>query len=785
MPQSVSRGRPWAWLCALLALGLCAAAHPADERVPVHVWGLNLGEPRFGWYALIEAFEEEHPDIEVIIGPQDRGQDLQKLLCGVVGNSPPDVFRRESGLFGDIAARDILMPLDDFIEADKARADGVHEEDYLPGVWASGRFRGKLYGLTESTDPVVLAYNAALFREAGLDPDKPPRTWEEWLEFTERLTKRDASGRITQLGTAAFRNCDDLSFYIMQAGGDILSEDGRRCTLDSPEGVQALTFHRRMFSAMGGRDTYDQFIASHVVPEEYNPFGQNKIAMSVEDDWVIFRVIRFSPDLDLRIVPVPVPAGRPHITTSGTSTLWMIPQNARHPEQAWDFIRFVLSAEARLAYMQAVADYARSKGHAHNYPGFRSNRQVQEALSIYAPKAPLMRKAYNDVQAMLELMVPQPVSPVSGILRDEMLRATARVGYGEMTPKEAAEDVTQRVQEQLDLFAAREALPMFRWRVVWIVLALLLATAVAVLVYRTRGERAYGALQRQENRMGLVFISPWVCGLVLFIVGPMVFSIAMSFCDYDVIHPARYVGIANYTWLFTRDPLIWKSLRNTVFMVLALPLGMAVSLGIALLLNAKVKGMSGYRTIFYLPAITPAVATAVLWYALLNPDGFINATLNASICKWFGLSAPAWLQDPNWSKPAMVMMGLWGAGGGMILWLAGLQGIPPQLYEAASIDGAGPFRRFFSITLPMLTPYIFFSFVVGIIGVFQIFAQALILTQGGPADSTLFYVYYLFNNAFRYFRMGYASAQAWVLFVIVLVLTLIQWRFSKRWVHYG
>jgi len=337
----------------------------------------------------------------------------------------------------------------------------------------------------------------------------------------------------------------------------------------------------------------------------------------------------------------------------------------------------------------------------------------------------------------------------------------------------------------LDLFFGREDLPVFRWRGVWAALAALLAAAVGMLVLRTRGERAHSSLQRHENRMGLVFISPWACGLVLFIVGPMVFSIAMSFCDYDVIHPARYVGMRNYVWLLTRDPLMWKSLRNTAFMVLALPLGMAASLGIALLLNAKVKGMSLYRTIFYLPAITPAVATAVLWYALLNPEGLVNAGLNATLCKWLGVSAPAWLQEPAWSKPAMVLMGLWGAGGGMILWLAGLQGIPPQLYEAAAIDGAGALRRFRSITIPMLTPYIFFNFVVGIIGVFQIFAQALVLTMGGPADSTLFYVYYLFNNAFRYFKMGYASAQAWLLFVVVLVLTLVQWRLSKKWVHYG
>lgn len=778
----------------LVAAASDKAAGGATPRIHLHVWGMNMGEPRFGWYAQIDAFQKMHPNVEVVIGPTDRGQDLQKLLCGIVGDSPPDVFRRESQLFGDIAARDILMPLDDFIEADKLLPDGLHEDDYVPGVWASGKFNGKIYGIPESLNPVVLAYNKDLFRKAGLDPEKPPRTWDEWREAAKRLTIKDASGRITQLG-AVLCNRDDLSFYIAQLGGDVFSADGRKCTLNSAESVEALTFMTSMWDAQGGRRAYDQFAAATNAPEQYNPFGQGKIAMSVEDDWVIYRVMRYSPHLELGIAPVPSPAGRKPITMSATNTLYMIPKNARQPQLAWEFIRFINSAEGQLAYADAVDRHARSRGEVHRYTGFRASSEVRDALDAkYAPKEPFLRP-FQECEALLDSMVPVPVSPVSGVLRDEMLRARDRAAYGEMTPKQALDDAARRVQEQLDLFYGSEDLPVFHWKGVWLALVVMTVAAGGFLVWRTRGERAHTSLQRHENRMGLVFIAPWACGLLLFTAGPMVFSIAMSLCDYDVIHPARYVGLRNYVWLFTRDPLIWKSLNNTVFMVLALPVSMAASLGLALLLNIKVRGramsspaafrgMSVYRTIYYLPAITPAVATAVLWYALLNPDGLINVALNATICKWLGVSAPAWLQDPRWAKPALVLMGLWGAGGGMILWLAGLQGIPEQLYEAAAIDGAGAFRRFRSITLPMLTPYIFFSAVVGIIGVFQIFAQALILTMGGPADSTLFYVYYLFNNAFRYFKMGYASAQAWVLFVIVLALTLIQWRFSKKWVHY-
>jgi multiple sugar transport system permease protein/multiple sugar transport system substrate-binding protein len=787
--QFPRRGRIRAGLALALALGMLAgvsAEPPRDaEKTEVHVWGCNMGEPRWGWYALEDAFEKKHPHIDVIFGPTDRGEDLQKLLSGVVGNSPPDLFLREGALFGGIAARGILEPLDGFIDADRERPDGLHQDDFLPGKWEAGKFNGKLYGIAQSVNPVLMAYNRDLFRKAGLDPNAPPATWDEWIEAAEKLTIRDDVGRTLQLGTS-FGGRDNLGFYITQLGGRLFSEDGRECTLDSPEGVQAVTFMKAMYTAMGGREAVDRFVASNAAPEEFNPFALGKVAMTVEDDWVIYRTMRYAPEMDFAIAPIPAPPGREHITEDSTGGLYMIPANARHKQEAWDLLRFIISAEGELIKAEAIFENARKRGQIHKYTGFRPYLPAGVALSKeYAPTRSPWREAFANGEAIAERLVAIPANPVSGFLRDELYRANDRTAYGVAAPAEAMAHADQRIQEQLDLFFQRDALPLFQWRWVWGALGLIVAAGLGFFYHQTHGERAYSALQRRENRMGLVFVSPWAFGFLVLIAGPMVFSMAMSFCDYNVIHPARFVGVRNYVTLLTHDPLMWKSLRNTAFMVLALPVGMSASLGIALLLNTKVKGMSFYRTLFYLPAITPAVATAVLWYALLNPEGLVNAGLNATICKWLPLEAPAWLQDPRWSKPAIILMGLWGAGGGMILWLAGLQGIPKQLYEAASIDGAGAFRRFWSITLPMLTPYIFFSFVVGVIGVFQIFAQALILTLGGPADSTMFYVYYLFNNAFRYFKMGYASAQAWILFVLVLILTLIQWRMSKKWVHYG
>lgn len=290
-----------------------------------------------------------------------------------------------------------------------------------------------------------------------------------------------------------------------------------------------------------------------------------------------------------------------------------------------------------------------------------------------------------------------------------------------------------------------------------------------------------GRLRRAEIRAGVLFASPWMAGFLLFTLGPLVASIWLSMTQYDVLTPPRFVGLDNYRNIILADRLFYKSLYNTLYItVFGVPANILMGLGIAMLLNLKVKGMHFYRTIYYLPSIVPTVASAILWMWLLNPQfGLINAALSL-----LGISGPAWLSSETWSKPSIILMGLWGAGGSMVIYLAGLKGIPEQLYEAAEIDGAGIWAKFFKITLPMLTPTLFFNLIMGIIGHLQIFAQAYIMTGGGPVDSTLFYVYYLFNNAFAYFKMGYASALAWILFLIILVITLIQFHFANRWVYY-
>jgi len=289
-------------------------------------------------------------------------------------------------------------------------------------------------------------------------------------------------------------------------------------------------------------------------------------------------------------------------------------------------------------------------------------------------------------------------------------------------------------------------------------------------------------MARRNNLAGWTLVAPVGVGLLVFTAYPFLASLYLSFCEYDIFTPPQWIGLWNYQTMLTRAPLFWKSLWNVFYYAaFAVPLGIVFGVGLVLLLNARIKGQSVYRTIFFLPSIVPLVATSVLWIWLLNPQiGLVNTLL-----RLVGIEGPAWIRSAAWSKPSLIIMAVWAVGHSMIIYLAGLKDIPESLYEAALVDGANLWQRTWHVTLPMLTPVIFFNLVMGLIYAFQYFTQAFVMTQGGPLDSTLFYALHLFYQAFRYLKMGYASAMAWVLFLIVVAITAILFRTQGRWVHYG
>jgi multiple sugar transport system permease protein len=295
------------------------------------------------------------------------------------------------------------------------------------------------------------------------------------------------------------------------------------------------------------------------------------------------------------------------------------------------------------------------------------------------------------------------------------------------------------------------------------------------------------ASRRRDALDGYLFAAPWLLGFFVFTLGPMVVSILMSFTEWNGITPLsqiRWVGARNYQQLLTDDPRFFVALTNTAWYVAwAVPFGTLNALCMALLLNQEVKGQPVFRTLFYLPSVVSGVATSMLWLWMFNPSfGPINLALSKLGVPQDML--PGWLTDPDWALNSLIIMSFWSVGNSMLIYLAGLQGVPQHLYEAADLDGANPWVRFRNVTLPMLTPTLLFNLVMGIIGSFQTFTQAFIMTNGGPSDATLFFVLYLYQKAFQQFKMGYASAMAWILFVIIMGLTLTLLRSSKRWVYY-
>ena len=280
---------------------------------------------------------------------------------------------------------------------------------------------------------------------------------------------------------------------------------------------------------------------------------------------------------------------------------------------------------------------------------------------------------------------------------------------------------------------------------------------------------------------GLAFLSPWMIGFAAFTAIPIGLSAYFSLCNYPLLQPPVFVGAQNYTDL-VHDGVFWQSLWNTLYYaLLALPLGMAIAIGAALLLNSKIRGLSIYRTLIFLPSLTPAVAGAMIWLWLFNSKlGLINLVLQ----KLGVAHPPGWLVSPRWAMPSLALMSFWGIGNTVVIYLAGLQDVPRELYEAAEIDGAGGLDRIWHVTLPCISPVIFFNLVMAIIGVVQNFTAPYIMTGGGPARATYFYTMYLYDNAFRYLRMGYASAMAWVQFLLVLALTGLAFWSARHWVHY-
>jgi multiple sugar transport system permease protein len=735
---------------------------------------------------LIKEYEKNNPHVHIKRINPGYGQFRPKLKTMMSAGTPPDIFYLQPDFFPTLATLDLIRPIDPYIEKDRAAGQAAYMEGFWPilikawhyDVASNAVGKGKLYALPKDFTTAVMYVNLDLFADADVKVPYDGWTWDEYeeacrkiraLNGTEKYRGRTIFGGVLEIWPDTLRN------ILWTYGGDFFATnpDGsvnfRDVTLDSPQAIEAMEMIRRVrlrdrtvFNATGvAKDGWQEFIGGNIGIE--GPVGR-------------WRVPRLVQDVKFRWDTVPIPYKEKRFQASQTYyTGWTMAAKTKHPDESFRLIKFLCGEKGAAQQSRA---------------GLSIPPLISVAKSDHFLNPPTIPR--HNAQVFLDAVEYARIQQVpredewTQICSDQQQRA---LQMGEADPQTIAHSIEQQWNRVLDSPLKRNDWPQMKWNwVIFITIGALLSL-VTVLSYRARRERL-GLLDRAQERAGFLFIAPWLIGFLALTLGPMIVSLLLSFTKWSALTPmaeAQAVGISNYAELFGNDPTFFRSLRITFyFVLLAVPVSQLAALGVALLMNSNVRGIALFRTIYFVPSVISGVALAVLWLQIFNNDyGVLNETLRR-VTGIFGKEPPDWFgRDARvWAIPAFVIMGLWGVGGGMILYLAGLKGIPASLYEAATIDGAGPLRRMWNVTLPMLSPLIFYNIVMGIIGSFQIFTQAMVMTGGGPNNATLFYVLNLYRQAFEFHNMGYASAMAWVLLVIVLAVTMLVFRGSKNLVYY-
>jgi multiple sugar transport system permease protein len=726
---------------------------------------------------LVDQYEAGHPDIKIVrINATDFNSKLKTMLAA---GTPPDLFYIEYQNVPEFAGMHLLADLDPLIAK---MPDGRHWLDqFYPLIVQAFRYdgreagRGPLYGIPKGFTPLVMYVNCDLFAKAGIAVPYGGWTWDEFEADCKKIsaTAPDAAGR--NYGAVLNTSWPLVLGNILQSyGGNFFKgADFSQSTVDSPQCIAALRMVQRLrfvddaaFHATGPaeRDNgYQMFFTGKVGC--LGPVGRWETPHFRGTGPGDPGITAFSWD----VVPLPHEA---RTVTDIATVAWTMSASTKHPDEAFELLRFLCGPSGQETIARLGLEIPSLKSVA-NGPAFLKGKpdhsrifleQIENAQITQLPSQREFTQYFNDeLDASLEL--------------------------NQRTPEEAAHRLKERWQAEMSSPLKSGRYPPMNWRSIGWATGAALVVAIGALWFFSRRQKL-GALDRKVERTGWLFISPWVLGFVVLTLGPMVMSLLLSLTRWTALTPttdAQFVGLDNFRHLLRFDEDFIPSLRVTAYYaLLAVPLTQVAALVVALLMNARVKGIAWFRTIYYVPTLVGGVTMAAIWLWLLNPKYGLIDHLLAPAAHLFGKTPPDWVgQDASrWGVPAFVLMSLWTVGSGMLVYLAALKNVPASLYEAARIDGASANRQFWAVTLPMISPLIFFNLVMAIIGSFQIFAQVYVMTDGGPGNATLFYVLYLYRQAFQFDNMGYASAMAWVLFVIVLALTAVVIRTSRRWVYY-
>lgn len=734
----------------------------------------------------IRAFERDHPGITVHGERVTSSGDeyVQKLLIEKAAGLTPDVIFC-GGNYAAFAGKGILADLKPFVQRDPS----VQLSAYYPQLRRAFSSGDRLYALPRDIAPMGLVYfNRTLFDKARVPYPDGSWTWDyqphpergnkDFLTVAQKLTRHGASGNDTVFGYSAGDNSWTMDNFVYSSGAAFVDDifNPTKLLYNDPRVVKAIQLTQDLMGKYNVSPSAIELASSGVGSHEL--FAQGRIAMYVSGIWEVPRFRTEIKGFDWDIAPFPAGPTGLHGVQTGWSGYGMAATSA-HKAAAWELVKYLagpigLSNLARSGLAQpAIARLANSP------------------LWLDKERPRNRRLTIEEVPWVHFEVISPKWTEVSAIITPKL----QLVWNGTATAQQAVQQFLGPAQAKLDALNHPPPYPRLNWAGGAAGMLLVTLLLAAWVWQGARADRRSGrrAGSREEARAGFLFISPWLIGTAVFLLGPMLVSLLLAFSSWDMITPARWIGMGNFAEM-GGDDRFWKSLSVTLLYTLfSVPLGVLGSLALALLLNTKIRGQSVFRTLYYLPAVASAVAASLIWMRLFNPEsGLLNYVLGVlhlnPLMHSLGLTDPSkgyvnWLGSEKTALGSLVVMSLWGIGGGMVIYLAGLQGIPQSYYEAAEIDGANVWQKFRNVTLPLLTPTIFFTLIMGVIGSFQVFTQGFVMTQGGPNNATLFYVLYLYQNAFQFLKMGYASALAWVLFLIILAFTAMQMKMSG-WVHY-
>jgi multiple sugar transport system permease protein len=783
-------------LLPIAALAGAAAAQPVVVRYACTSGGDNLKSLR----QQVNLFEREHPNIRIKIEPIVDNYET-KLLQEFAANDAPDVANMNPNRYRLFAERGALLPLNTFADIDGPEADVKGRyQNYI----RSYTYAGKLYSLPRDVAcSAYIFYNKRLFREAGIPYPDGSWTWDtkvrpelrekDFIWVMKTLTKLE-KGRKTpvQFGFAPSWPQLWMETLLMSSNVRMWDDDERptKLFLNDPQVGDVFQF------AADCLNTYHWIPSNNDVTlgagsTMQDEFRRGKIAMLESGAWEV-KDMRKKMREEWDIAPFPRFARGKDAYLPGEGNGLSIFKSSRHPQEAWTWIKWFCGPKGLIPMAQEGESQP-------------SLRRLNREPGIWLPAKDAVGAArLPENLAITDTVVERVYHRQIPIWFTGIANDLTGSYYGVLSGEKTAKEVLSRLQvdepSKLKLALRRVDAPPYPFGL-GLAVGIGLVVALMAWIYwpeigkrRTRSERA-------ENRSAYLFLAPWFLGLAMTI-GPMVYSLLLSFAESDIIQTPKWRGLGNYADAFNPaiDDTLFVSLRQTfLFSIFSIPLGIASAFGLALLLNQKVKGVPLFRALFYLPSLASPVAMSLIWMRLFDKDrGIINLILYGSdghsgflglgpfLSNLIGTPGEPinWIGNTKTVIPAFIVMGLWGAGGGTILFLSGLQGISTTYYEAATLDGASNWQKFRNVTVPMMTPYLFFSLITGVIGALQVFGQSFVMTSGGPDRATLFYVVWVFQKAFGELQMGYASALAWILFVIILAFTVVQLKLSKKWVFY-